>query len=503
MTTGREQAASSPTPDAPPQAGQPVPTQDRDVALAILDQLDGRLCWVEGLGWLAYGTNGGCWAEVGEAAAFEHVMAAMNAWAMSVWPLADKDSAARLSALKNTAKGRAVLAQVKGLTLRQAAELDAQPDLLAVGNGVVFLPTGELFDHDPGLLLTRGTPTPYRPGATHPDWDTALASLPPDACGWLRCRIGQGITGYPPDDDVVPFLHNSGSGAKTTILDALRRALGDHMRKLPEVVLIGSPDRHPTEKTELRGARLAYVEELPEGNRLNTRALKELAGTGEMDGRRVFHDTITWKASHSLLVTTNHRPRVPDTDHGTWRRLALIPFPYRYVNDPAPGTNERPRDPGLRQRLRVGSDGRAEAVLAWAIEAACQWYAAGQQLPPMPPTVRQATDEWRGGEDVIAEFVADRLVFDPDRSVIAQELFAEFSSYLAQTGRPPWAMSLFRDRFEQHDHVAGRVTKRRTRDLSGVARRYGGPGAQTTPDAQPRVYTGITYANPSAPGFLQ
>lgn len=501
--TSSDPAGSAPAPDTPPQTGQAIPTQDRDVALAILDQLDGRLCWVEGLGWLSYDPRTGCWAEVGEAAAFEHVMHAMGTWALTVWPLADKHSAERLSALKNTAKGRAVLAQVKGLTLRQASELDAHPDLLAVGNGVVFLPTGELYPHKPDLLITRGTPTEYLPDATHSDWDIALDSLPADARDWLRSRIGQGVTGYPPDDDVVPFLHNSGSGAKTTILDALRRALGDHMRKLPEVVLIGSPDRHPTEKTELRGARLAYIEELPEGNRLNTRALKELAGTGEMDGRRVFHDTMVWKASHSLIVTTNHRPRVPDTDHGTWRRLAMIPFPYRYVDDPTPGTNERKKDARLRQRLRTGAGGRAEAVLAWAIEAARQWYEADQRLPPLPPSVRQATGEWRGGEDVIAEFIADRLTFDPSRSVLAADLFDEFRNHLTQSGRPQWAVSLFRDRFEQHDLVAGRVDKRRTRDMSSVVRRYAGLAAPAVPSGQATVYTGIAYAVAQPMGILR
>ena len=31
-----------------------------------------------------------------------------------------------------------------------------------------------------------------------------------------------------------------------------------------------------------------------------------------------------------LFVSTNYKPRVDETDHGTWRRLAMVEFPITY-----------------------------------------------------------------------------------------------------------------------------------------------------------------------------
>ena len=65
-------------------------------------------------------------------------------------------------------------------------------------------------------------------------------------------------------------------------------------------------------------------------------------------------------------------------ENGTWRRLALLRFRYRYRK---PGQElvtalDRPGDPGLKDRARRGEDGQHDAIVTWAIEGALAWYAA-------------------------------------------------------------------------------------------------------------------------------
>jgi phage/plasmid-associated DNA primase len=83
-----------------------------------------------------------------------------------------------------------------------------------------------------------------------------------------------------------------------------------------------------------------------------------------------------------MFVTTNYELRVDENDHGTWRRLVRVPFPYRFGT--APG--DLPADPGLRLRIREGRDGQHEAVLAWIVAGALQWAAAGEIMPTAPPS---------------------------------------------------------------------------------------------------------------------
>src|SRR5699024_10348410 len=127
--------------------------------------------------------------------------------------------------------------------------------------------------------------------------------------------------------------------------------------------------------------------------RINAKRLKDAVGTPIMTARRIRENPITWEATHTLFVSTNPKPRFPDTDWAVWRRLVMLTFPYKYM---PPGTaltspEQRHGDPGLRDRLRDNKTVR-EAVLAWIVAGAVRWYAANKVMPPEPASVVQATN---------------------------------------------------------------------------------------------------------------
>lgn len=448
-------------------------TEDRDMAETIMPALKDRLVHTPVMGWLIYDSQRGTWRPSSDSRVLGLVMEEMAVWLKSAIDRATGGDFSKLAKLREDVKGRRVMSQVSTMVQREDSEFDARPDLLCVGNGVVKLDTGELLPHDPALLLTKGTRTPYTPGAVHADWDKVLKSLPPESRDWLQGRIGQGITGHTPDDDRVVFMKNSGSGAKSTVIASLQTALGEHMVKVPEKVLIAKADSHSTEITELRGARLAYIEELPEGRFLNVKRLKDVAGTDVMDGRRMRANIIRWEATHSLFLTTNYSPRVSESDHGTWRRLAMLPFPYTYVDRPEDVVNEatqRVKDTKLRPRMIAGKAGRAEAVLAWAVEGARNWYAAERVMAPLPAAVKSATDAWRGNEDYLSGFIEEFLEFDPAGGVYTDELYGVFSEWRAEKGHRAISLETFVPSFLDHERVANQgVVKKRTASLSGVS----------------------------------
>ncbi len=116
--------------------------------------------------------------------------------------------------------------------LAEVEDFDQDPELLNVANGVVDLRTGELLDHDPDLLMRHRTDVAYRPGATHPDWDTALQALPDtETTMWVQQYLASGITGYTPREDVVTFWHGGGSNGKSTLLGAVQAAVGQGYSK--------------------------------------------------------------------------------------------------------------------------------------------------------------------------------------------------------------------------------------------------------------------------------
>ncbi|MDQ1631936.1 MAG: putative primase/helicase, partial [Frankiaceae bacterium] len=98
------------------------------------------------------------------------------------------------------------------------------------------------------------------------------------------------------------------------------------------------------------------VEETGDGHRLDTVKLKRYLGTEAITGRRMRQDPISFRPTHTLVITTNNRPVVVEDDHGTWRRLRMIPFPKTF------GAEGQTVDRGLRSRLIEGPQQR-EAVL--------------------------------------------------------------------------------------------------------------------------------------------
>jgi phage/plasmid-associated DNA primase len=208
-----------------------------------------------------------------------------------------------------------------------------------------------------------------------------------------------------------------------------------------------------------------------------------------LTARKIRQDNITWETTHSLFLTTNYVPQVAETDHGTWRRLALVRFRYTYTAGAITHPMARKAVPGLRERLRDGRHGQHEAILAWIVESAMKWYANDRVMPTMPPQVRKDTDGWRGEADLIFSYLTDQLEFDHDSHIVTGELFADFRAWLKDRGHHDWAQETFDGRFGGHELVDGKVLKKRTRDGKPSRREF----AHGVLPAQYRGWFGIKF----------
>lgn len=442
------------------------------------EALVGRYRWAAGLKWLRW--DGGKWERVHDSDIVEqarlwtlgHVGAAVQLaqqagdaddTEIKAW-LAVGKSAGRLSSLAKLAQG------IPGIATK-AALFDADPDILNCTNGVLHLPSGELMAPDPRRLVTKQAPVTHNPNAKHPDWHAALEALPADEREWLQLRLGQAITGHMTPDDVLVICQGTGENGKGTLFKAVVEALGDYHVRLADRVLTASPDAHPTELMELRGARLATIDETPEGRQLNVVRLKKTVGSDYITARFIAQDSVTYAATHSLFVLTNYEPIVTETDHGTWRRLALLKFPYtfRKAGEPLQGPEDRHGDPGLR--IRVGADPSVHsAVLAWLVDGAWAWYAAGAaQMPPHPDAVKRATEALRADSDAVYAYWEERVEPAPGYGVLAGDLLADFNQWAQSTkNMTPWGDRMLKSRFGDHQRtISNRVSHRRVKRWNG------------------------------------
>jgi putative DNA primase/helicase len=274
------------TPAPPPETGDDT-FSDARLAETIADEvLTDQFIWVSGLGWL--GWDGRRWAtatdvEVTEAVrgyVLEQFNDAVNL--MRSGQLSNPKIIDGWHSMLSAGRMRSVLTLARGIVARKADDLDSDPDLLNTPGGIVDLRTGDLIAHDPSLLITRITSGTYRPGFTHPDWEKALQALPEAERSWFQSRIGQGITGHPTPDGVMPVLQGGGENGKSAVTtDGVVPALGDYASMAsPKLFQASKGSEHSTERAELRGKRLLIAEELTEGRSLDITALKQIQDVG-------------------------------------------------------------------------------------------------------------------------------------------------------------------------------------------------------------------------------
>jgi len=455
---------------APPQIPD---TEDRftDARLAEAvanDVLDGRYLWAAGLGWLRW--DGRVWISEDERVPLETVRRwALDQFADAAGRLKVDSSAAEVDGwrgLLSKSRMAAVLSLAAGVVARRAEEFDADPDVLNTPGGIVDLATGKVGLHDPEALCTKITSGSYVPGFTHADWDRALTALPTETMTWLQTRVGQALTGHTTPDGVVPFLKGTGENAKGLLFtDGVLPAAGGYATAAsPKLFEKG---QHSTEQADLRGQRLVVVEEMTEGRSVDVTALKRVADVGTIRARRVRENNIEFTTSHSLFATTNYTPIIAETDHGTWRRLALVVFPYTYVKPGDPirdPETERRGDPTLKARIKANRDSQHDAIITWAVEGAIRWYqnmdaisAAARQGVESPPSVllppmevRAATLAWRTNADRILGYWTECLVAAPGVLVSAADLVDHFNEWLRAGGHSAWSKETFLPRFAEH-----------------------------------------------------
>ena len=323
------------------------------------DVLTDRFVWVSGIkAWMMWG--GRRWAEcsdvtVGEAVrqySLERFSEALAEARATAGQAGNTNAVDGWRSMLSAGRERSVLSLARGIVERQVTDLDRDLDLLNTPSGVVDLTTGELLPHDPALFMTKIAGAEYRPEFRHPDWDKALEAVPADIQDWYQLRLGQAITGHMTPDDLLVVSQGSGENGKSTVNETTAQAADDYFLMASDRILLANPDQHPTELMDLQGVRYVVAEETPEARRLAVTRLKKTIGTPRITARRVHKDDVTFAATHSFFLSTNYRPIVEETDHGTWRRLALVRFP----TPSASHTRNSPPTPIVGATRRCGPD---------------------------------------------------------------------------------------------------------------------------------------------------
>lgn len=315
-------------------------------------------------------------------------------------------------------------------------KFDSNPYLRCVANGVLDLRTGQLSPYDPDLLMSKRIDVAYKPNAADNSQllRKVLSAMPEDAIDWAQIMFGQAMFGLQPSSSVVTFMHGSGSNGKSTIINLLKRTMGTYNQILNKSAFDAKSSDRKYALYHLLGSSQTILEELPHNIFMNLDSLKEITGSESIIARGVCKDFIEFDNMLTVFVATNHLPKMQAHDYGSRRRLAVLPFPYRFVS-----TEKHKNDPRPNDRMAYGSLTQnatsntplLEAFLAWRVQGAVRWWKAGEQgryqlETNQPKSVSRATSQWIDSTNPVQQFFNECLVEEEGYCAPVSNLYQVF-----------------------------------------------------------------------------
>ena len=150
------------------------------------------------------------------------------------------------------------------------------------------------------------------------------------------------------------FIGDTGANGKSQLLNLMKLAMGDFGEKV-EVTLLtrkrNNANEANSEKIKLLNKRFAFLSEPEDGEKINIGLLKELTGSEEIVARGLYQDAVSFVMEAKLFLACNELPEIKGEDTALWRRIRVIDFPSRFLDDPKE-ENEYKIERTLPSRMR-------------------------------------------------------------------------------------------------------------------------------------------------------
>ena len=310
--------------------------------------------------------------------------------------------------------------------------LDKYPDLLGFENGVLNLKTGEFRDGCPEDYISMSVGYDYvdfdNDDSTMDEINKYMEEVFPNEN--VREYVWRALSSFlygTNKDQKFHIWEGSGSNSKSLIVDFFCMALGEYAGTLPISLLTqkrGTSSSASPELAQTRGLRFVYMQEPDRGEKMNIGLMKELTGGDSFLCRPLYKEPFTLTPQFKIVLCCNDLPKVPPDDGGTWRRIRLVKFISKFVDNPDPkNKHEFKIDRTLKDRME---EQWREAFMFMLIQKYQDYLEQGLNEPP---EVMEATDGYQKQADVTLEFLDQNIIEDANGRISLDEFWYKFQSW--------------------------------------------------------------------------
>lgn len=223
-----------------------------------------------------------------------------------------------------------------------------------------------------------------------------------------------------------------GANGKSTLIDLYKKAVGEYQCVLPISLLTKKRSASNAASPEVaasKGKRFATMSEPDKNDRINVGYMKELTGGDMIYCRGLYSNPIEFIPQFKMILVCNDLPDVPAKDKGTWRRMRVVPFESKFVDDPNPSNpNEFKKDPSILDKL----DSWIEPFLNILIESLKDYKKNGLKEPEL---VLKHTNIFKKRSDTMAQYFEDCIEYTENTNDVIniRRFYDHFKAWFRET----------------------------------------------------------------------
>jgi len=350
----------------------------------------------------------------------------------------------------------------KNNIIREAAEIfydkdfiknmDSNKYLMCFSNGVVDFKNGIFRAGYPQDYITKSTGLPYIDHLNNPDYSeikenivTFMEQLFPDISlnRYVWHHLASVLIGEN-KNQTFNIYQGSGSNGKSMLTDLMSKALGDYKGVVPITLVTDkrtSLGGTCSELMQLKGVRYAVMQEPSKDARINEGIMKELTGGDPIQGRQLYSESETFMPQFSLVVCTNNLPEIGSNDDGTWRRIRIVPFMAKFLDEGHDDWNDPEilykfvKDKNLKDQLSVFAPVFASMLIKIAFET--------KGNVEDCDIVMASSNKYRQTQDIFTAFISEMVEKKEGGKISLDGLYQEFKKWYGVMRKIPKRQELY------------------------------------------------------------
>jgi P4 family phage/plasmid primase-like protien len=328
--------------------------------------------------------------------------------------------------------------------------MDANKYLMCFSNGVVDFKKKEFRNGLPQDYITKSTNVPFLGKELDIEIVEQITQFmtqlfpEPTVCKYMWEHLSSSLIGANINQTFNIYC-GSGSNGKSILADLMSLSLGDYKGTVPISLVTEKRNKiggTSSEVIQLKGIRYAVMQEPSKDSKVDEGVMKELTGGDPIQARALYSESEIFEPQFNLVVCTNNLPEITSNDDGTWRRIRVIPFISKFIDETDKyldsTTHVFKKDKALKDKLPLW----APVFISKLVEIAYLKCGVVEDCE----IVLSTSTKYREEQDIISNFVHQNIIEKTGevlkKSVLQKEFQKWFQEQQLGSRKPPKSSEL-------------------------------------------------------------